>query len=270
MSAYDTYNREERSLCAHLFRLLHEKLELGAESPLGRFLTLAGISPPTLHSACIYAEVSLIRDAYLYRKQLSTISSIDYVGPFLDEMVRLIAQLEGCSQYVLYSNLPKPLNVPASTHPRQIHDKIISKKKLNPPRTFSNEERKVFKVMKEIFLARPDLAIAVDGALVVVETALAMPMTSERMALTRKIAHVWANLLYPDFGFEQPPQWRVCSLSRIPQQKNEQHPDMTWFDIREIARATYPATDRTVVALNAVCDWMERHAEKHRKTFSRA
>ncbi len=270
MSAYDNYNREERSLCAHLFRLLHEKLELGAESPLGRFLTRAGIAPPTFHSACIYAEVSLIRDAYLYRKQLSASSSNDYIAPFLDEMVRLIAQLEGCSQYVLYTNLPRPLNVPASTHPRQIHDKIVSKTKLNPPRAFSNEERKVFKLMKEIFLTRPDHAIAVDGALVVVETALAMPLTSERMALTRKIAHVWANLLYPDFGFEQPPQWRVCSLSRIPLQKNEQQPDMTWFDIREIARATYPATDRTVIALNAACDWMEQHAEKRRRRLSRA
>ncbi|GAH85521.1 unnamed protein product, partial [marine sediment metagenome] len=28
MTNYDKYNREERAICAHLFRLLHERLEL--------------------------------------------------------------------------------------------------------------------------------------------------------------------------------------------------------------------------------------------------
>jgi hypothetical protein len=38
MTKYDQYNREERALCAHLFRLLHERMEDKEASPLGQFL----------------------------------------------------------------------------------------------------------------------------------------------------------------------------------------------------------------------------------------
>ena len=75
---YDEYNREERALCAHLFRLLHEGL---AESPANSGLAqvMARIKPrgkpelpdPTklrFDRVGIYAEVALIRDVYANRK----------------------------------------------------------------------------------------------------------------------------------------------------------------------------------------------------------
>ena len=38
MQNYDQYNREERAICAHLFRLLHENFRLEDRSPLGIFI----------------------------------------------------------------------------------------------------------------------------------------------------------------------------------------------------------------------------------------
>lgn len=39
--AYDNYNREERNLCSHLFRLLHEGLsEVRLDSPLASVLKI--------------------------------------------------------------------------------------------------------------------------------------------------------------------------------------------------------------------------------------
>lgn len=42
---YDSYNREERSLCAHLFRLLHEPAREGRRAPLDRVIEHLGGLP---------------------------------------------------------------------------------------------------------------------------------------------------------------------------------------------------------------------------------
>ena len=40
MSEYDLVNREERCICAHLFRLLHENTDKKYDGPLGNVLSL--------------------------------------------------------------------------------------------------------------------------------------------------------------------------------------------------------------------------------------
>lgn len=262
MTGYDAYNREERAMCAHLFRLLHEGLDRKEHSPLADFLGRLGITPATFDQVAIYAEAAMIRDAYLHRKHLSSGSRINYVTPFMDEMVKLLAEIEGMPGYVLYSQLPRPLNLLGSIHPRQIYDRMNSKKKLTPPRTFTPDEKHIYRVMKDVFLAKPDLAITVDASLIIIEAGLAIPVSEVRLTLMQKVARIWAELLYPDLGFEEPPYWKVCSLSRYIQGAADSTPDLTWQDVYEIARETYPSTDRTVVALKGVCERIEKLAMK--------
>ena len=68
---YDDYNREERALCAHLFRLLHEWVTpTGNLELMTRFLNQSGhkVGEKKLGTISIYTEVALIRDAYFSKK----------------------------------------------------------------------------------------------------------------------------------------------------------------------------------------------------------
>ena len=58
---YTTYNREERDICAHLFRLLLE--DQPNWGPLCQFLGVEAVANPR-----VYCEVALVRDAYMKRK----------------------------------------------------------------------------------------------------------------------------------------------------------------------------------------------------------
>lgn len=89
---YTQYNREERSICAHLFRVLHDpnddykilKEFIGMKNLPGRF--------------DIFVEVALIRDAFHFRKTNNV--------EFMDDLVRIIMKQENVSSCRLYSELP--------------------------------------------------------------------------------------------------------------------------------------------------------------------
>lgn len=81
MSNFDftNYNRQERDICAHLFRLLLE--DQPNWGPLCQFLGVEAVVNPR-----VYCEVALIRDAYHARKPDS--------AEFMTELVELVAQQE--------------------------------------------------------------------------------------------------------------------------------------------------------------------------------
>ena len=224
---YDLYNREERYLCSHLFRLLHEptdsyyalRIFLGAGSELPLFR--------------IFSEVALIRDAYFVR--------CPNVAQFMDDMVRMIMRQESVHECRLYSELPDDLRNWRKTHPKQIRFKA--------GKQLSSGEQIVYGAMQGMFNAKPDLAICLENTLLVYEAKFTLGFDAEQTARTERIAEVWAKLLYGDIGFENEPgdvQVRTLGLAKF-------SPDISWEDIGRIAERIYPTGDRTRVALeNAV------------------
>ena len=106
---YINYNREERDICTHLFRLLLE--DQPNWRPLKEFLNKDNAENPR-----IFCEVAIIRDAYFIRKP--------EVQKFMSSMCDLIAQQNKITNYTHFENLPKDLQNSAKTHPKQIAFKL--------------------------------------------------------------------------------------------------------------------------------------------------
>ena len=123
---YDTYNREEWSLSAHLFRLLHENLaETPSNSRLAQFLSAVRHAKPdslpipkncagrmSLSIAKSRSSETVFRSD-VWRKALHS---------HMDALVKLIGTQEKVAPIYLYSTLPPEsgLNDPTRTHPKQI------------------------------------------------------------------------------------------------------------------------------------------------------
>ena len=92
---YEEYNREERHLCSHLFRLLHEPREehLALRTFLG--------GDPGIPGFQILAEVALIRDAYRERRAAP--------DEFMNRLTQKLMDQEGVEDCRLYSELPEQL-----------------------------------------------------------------------------------------------------------------------------------------------------------------
>jgi hypothetical protein len=104
---YEYYNREERALCAHLFRLLHDLIPPNRNGEeFRRFLIKSGYSGSIINyeTAVIYCEVALIRDAYYARKPNTQ--------NFMDQLVEAVATLENVQQIRTFSALPEVLKNP--------------------------------------------------------------------------------------------------------------------------------------------------------------
>jgi len=224
---YDWYNREERNLCSHLFRLLHEPADnyYALRTFLGEKLQLSSFR--------IYSEVALIRDAYFVR--------CPDVVPLMDNMVRLIMRQESVHQCRLFSELPADLQDWRKTHPKQI--------KLKADQQLSKEEQTVYGAMQGMFNAKPDLAICLDDLLLVYEAKFTLGFDARQSARTKKIAEVWAKLLYADIGFTaEPDRVQICTLGLA-----KFSPDISWETISRVAARIYPTGDRTRMTLeNAV------------------
>jgi hypothetical protein len=224
---YDLYNREERHLCSHLFRLLHE--------PSDNYYALRMFLGRTseLLSFRIFSEVALIRDAYYVR--------CPKVEQFMDDMVNLIMRQESVNDCRLFSQLPSELRDWQQTHPKQI--------KLKAGNQFGEGEKIVYGAMQGMFNAKPDLAICFENTMIVCEAKFTMDFNPTQIERTEKIAEVWAKLLHTDLGFEDEP-------SRPPVLKlglSKFLPDISWESMSRVAQVVYPASDRTRMALeNAV------------------
>ncbi|MBU1013903.1 MAG: hypothetical protein KKG99_12945 [Bacteroidetes bacterium] len=243
MPNYDNYNREERAICAHLFRLLHENLDSKEESPLGQFISILSKNNLSFKNGngsfqnlrydnvTIFCEVSIIRDAYQNTRP--------DINPFMDDLTQLIMKQENISDCRLYSQLPKPLNVISLTHPKQIKQKAKS-----VGIQLSESENKVYGIMQAMFNAKPDLVITIDNLLLVCEAKFTEPFDAEQLHRTDCIAEVWANLLYKDLGFNEPPIYSVFKLGAA-----VFNPHISWKDISAIADNTYSTYDRTRIAI---------------------
>lgn len=243
---YDEYNREERAICSHLFRLLFEKLATDPEnSGLAAILNVLvkkslnfsktcnfaeDIFKIDLSQASIYTEVALIRDAYHVRKP--------DIEPFMNRLVSIVAIQEQVKKFRIYSELPEDLKNPKSTHPRQI--------KMKADKTgvkLTDEERKIYGAIQVMYNAKPDLAIAVDKYLIVFEAKFTEPFDGAQMQRTNNIARVWAELLYEDLGFADIPIYTVAKLS-----DKKQGVDLSWQEVLEVARTLYGTNDRSLLA----------------------
>lgn len=244
-NSYDAYNREERMICSHLFRLLHENLDQEMNSPLGQILKILfekglrfnngkkELEELKFKKIAIYTEVAMIRDAYHSCNKENRIQ-------FMDRLVEKVIQQENVSKCKLYSQLQDILKNPSETHPNQIRRKAKDKGIFLSP-----EEEIVYGAVQGLFNAKPDMAICVDDVLLVCEAKYTIDFDKEQMERTEKIANIWANLLYRDLGFEKEPFYAVFKLGA-----NRFNPDVAWNKIAEIANKTYQEADRTRICLN--------------------
>ncbi len=219
---YDHYNREERYLCSHLFRLLHEPKDDYAV--LRKFT--GGV--PEITDFRIFAEVALIRDAYHVRKA----NPFDY----MDSIVRMVAGQEQVTDYRSYSGLPEELRTPHLTHPRQILQKGGD--------ILTADEKKIYGSLQGMFNAKPDLAICCGQELFVYEAKWTLGFDSEQLRRTENIAAIWAKLLYRDLGFSAEP---VVKVKKLGLEKFK--PDVSWEALYVIACDVYPESDRSRQAL---------------------
>ena len=242
---YDRYNREERALIAHLFVLLHEGLSHDPyNSGLAEILrliqasglqfsryNLPDINKLKFKKPAILTEVAFIRDAYR--------AYLPNVTPFMNKLVLQVMALEDVEECRLYSLLPEDLRDPERTHPMQI--KYRGRDILTP------DEIRVYGTIQSMFTVKPDLAIIIDGFLIVFDIKLMEPFNEPQLLLTEKIASVWAsNLLCGDLGFKEEPSYRVTRIgparSRVA---------ISWEEICEIAHRFYPKHNRTRIVLES-------------------
>jgi hypothetical protein len=223
---YDEYNREERYLCSHLFRLLHEPRadHRALRTFLGGIVDVSGFR--------IWAEVALIRDAYHERRNAP--------ATFLDNMTRILIAQEGVEECRLWAELPDVLCNPKKTHPKQIKRKGAG--------LLSADEERVFGSMQGMFNAKPDLAIGFGHELIVYEAKFTEPFDERQLDRTRQIGEVWRELLFEDLGYSSRPSLSIRTLGMT-----SASPDVSWSDVLDIARAVYPEGDRSRQAFeNAV------------------
>lgn len=253
MNKYDYYNREERAICTHLFRLLHENINQKLDSPLGHFLKLLFqekikfskgnkiLSDLKFENIGIYSEVAIIRDAYQNARP--------DVNKFMDQLVELVMRQESIDNCRLYSQLENSLSNSNLTHPRQIYQKAKAKNiKL------TTEELTVYRAIQGMFNAKPDLVISIDNILLVCEIKYSQRFDENQIQRTEKIAEIWAKLLFEDFGFDDEPVYSVFKLGA-----KKFNPTISWRQVSIIADETYPENDRTRICIKAGIDLLRRY-----------
>lgn len=224
---YAEYNREERNLCSHLFRLLlmdHPHYE-----PLKEFVGDDSIENPR-----IFSEVALIRDAYHIRAD-----KVSFVG----QMSIIIAEQEKLSEYRTYKELPKILNNPSETYPSQIRQKAAKNNiQLN------KDELNLYGSLQGMFNAKPDLIICYNDILLIYEAKFTLGFDNEQLDRTKKIGEIWKSLLYKDLEFYAPPNIKVLKLGL-----GKFKPDISWTDVLVIANKYLENSDLSLKAIqNAI------------------
>ena len=246
---YDSYNREERALCSHLFRLLHDNLSSNPQkSGLYYFLKVLSETGETFkkelptfdindikfNNVGIFPEVALIRDKFKALKP--------NVNEFMNEMVKIVQKQEK-KDSSLFSKLPEELRDIKRTNPQHILRKAINKKLLD-----REDDIKVYSEVQAMFNAKPDLVVTIDDFLFVFEAKFTEKFVQTQIERARKITEIWARILYTDLGFSLPPAYAVIKIGA-----SRYNPDISWEKISEIAMEHYPANDRTYITFeNAI------------------
>lgn len=245
---YDSINREERAICAHLFRLLHENLELKAQSPFGKFLGLLNkqnlsfkITPISLSqlnytNVAIYCEVALIRDYY-------EVCNKKEKEQFLNHLIQIIDK-EYPNVCKSISDLIDALKNRVLPHPsRLIYNLATDIKILN------NNQQNFYKALQGVFNAKPDLALTIDNILLVGEAKFTESFDSKQIKLTNLIATIWSEVLFKTLGFKKPPNYAVFKLGKSNSKQTKIKSDISWGDVLKIAKETYSKNDRSLKSL---------------------
>ena len=224
---YIKYNREERDLCTHLFRLL--LADQPRWGPLRQLFGLEAIAEPSL-----YSEVALIRDAYHERKPDTSV--------FVEALCECLADQNSVYDYTKFSDLPEDLRNGRKTHPRQLRKKMSDRKLLE-----KEGDATVYGALQALFNAKPDLAICNGRHLLVVEAKYTLDFDLDQLRRTRSIAKIWSQLLYNDLGFDTAPDIRMYTLGL-----SKYEPDLTWEFVYEVARDLWGDDDFSVKVLSKV------------------
>lgn len=248
---YLTYNREERDLCAHLFRLLLE--DQPRWQPLKDFLDTDFTGSPR-----VFCEAALLRDAYHTRKPSQNDNKdivsekLEHLKAFLNNVCELIATQEEVSDnYTPFCELkPELLLNPRKTHPKQIAYKLKEIGALRKP-----GDDKVYGALQGMFNAKPDLVICVDNTMYIYEAKYYMPFDVLQLERTKKIGQVWAELLHRDLGFASKPQVEVRMLGlhkHKPQPEASRYRFTSWEEVITIALKTWNETDYSMKVLSKI------------------
>ncbi|MCY1023454.1 hypothetical protein [Pyxidicoccus sp. MSG2] len=248
---FDSFNREERAACSHLFRLLHEGLATAPQaSAMAQVLAVLrgrGVDiPGEAAGAVVLTEVALIRDAY------ETWKGSD-VSSRMDELVGLVA--EG-RPHTRWSQLAPILRDPKQTYPAQVRTKADRLSiGVGPEGTLREsaldvQNRAVYGALQGVFNAKPDLALVLPSRLLVFEAKLTEAFDTEQLERTGLLARLWASrLLHGYLGYTSPPS---VSVVRIGDEGTGA--ELTWQDLHRLATERYPPNDRTCIALRSVVD----------------
>ncbi len=218
---YTIYNREERDICAHLFRLLLE--DQPNWGPLCQFLGVEAVANPR-----VYCEVALIRDAYHARKPDS--------DEFMTELVELVAQQEQVANHTPFQKLPDVIKDPCRTHPKQIRFKLKDEYG-----ELSESDNAVYGAVQGMFNAKPDLVVCTDEGVYIYEAKYTMPFDEEQLRRTCAIGEVWGKLLFPDLGQAGPFEPKVMKLGL-----DRYGPDISWTQVHSIAESVWGGDDFSV------------------------
>lgn len=207
---FTNYNREERDICAHLFRLLLEDQPVWG--PLCQFLGVEAVSSPR-----VYCEVALIRDAYFIRKPDTE--------EFMADLVELVARQEGIGNHTPFLKLPDAIRDPSRTHPKQIRFKLRDELE-----ALKASDNAVYGAIQGMFNAKPDLAICDGGDLYVYEAKYTLGFDRAQLRRTECIGQVWSELLFGDLGFSTQPKVvvRTLGLERF-------SPSVSWERVHDLA-----------------------------------
>lgn len=240
---YQEYNREERDLCAHLFRLL--LLDQEKWWPLRDFLGIGrevDIGQPQ-----VFCEVALIRDVFHAKKKQDG----DGAREFMIKLTELVARKLRVASYTPFGKLlPEDLQDFDKTHPRQI---LMKLKKQDAPVTEYDEQ--VYEKIQSLFSAKPDLLVSCSGKFYVYEAKFCLGFTDSQLALTELIAKVWKEMLFNDLGYEQIPDYelRVLGLQENIESLNEKnqpaYQGSSWEAVRQIAQEFLPENDFSRMAI---------------------
>lgn len=226
---YEKYNREERNLCSHLFRLL--LMDHPNYGPLKEFVGDEDVSGPR-----IFSEVALIRDAYYKRN--------DKIE-FMDDICGVIANQENLKDYRVYSSLIKENELFNRTYPSFI--KLVAKKN---GIQLSKDELKLYGAVQGMFKAKPDLVICYSNNLLIYEAKYTLDFDTAQLKRTAKIGEVWSKLLYHDLGFTDIPKIKVLKLGL-----KKYNPHVSWTDIFDIAQRYLIQGDISLRAIEYGANW---------------
>ncbi len=226
---YDSYNREERALCSHLFQILHDGLgdkpkEYYLKTLIDHTMSNLRIRPAfvsgdivsawnkaALPCATIYTEVALLRDAVKHK-----VVDSDVVR---EQIKSLNAPHHGKSDPVGWS-------------------------------------------YRGILSAKPDLVIAFPNLLLVFEIKFTLPFDEKQLTRTRDLVETWRHLRIKDSGLPLWSELGVCGeapYAVLTIGDERRAPDLSWQSIFDVMKPEYLSkSNRTCIVFDRAKSLLEK------------